>query len=299
MRTVSALSVTILAAALIAATADAEEISVRLSSGLDFSTGDYGSDTDTEILTAPFRAALSFGDFELSLSSSFLEVTGAGNVIPGGTGPIVTQRCEILRLTRPDLFARLCRSIAEPDPVDPVEDRFSNSGFGDTVVGALWSLPESMTGEWLVDIGARVKIPTASERKSLGTGKADYSFSVDFSRGFGPWTVYAGGGYRILGDPEIENETEGTAEKIDLRNGPTAAAGLIYSFAGGSSISLGYDYLSRSINGASETQEATLGLSLPFGESGWRWSGYGAAGLTRSSADVAVGFSLSYSFGRR
>ncbi|RME63309.1 MAG: hypothetical protein D6782_10540, partial [Alphaproteobacteria bacterium] len=294
MHILSAFGAAVVGACLLAANASAAGVSLRLSSGIDFSKGDYGSATDTEILTVPLRAALSVGDFEFSLASSYLDVTGSGNVIPGGAGPIVTQRCEQLRRARPDLFDRFCRDRLSRDPV---EERFSNSGIGDTILGALWSLPQATTGEWLVDLGARVKLPTASEAKSLGTGKADYSFSLDISRGFGPWTVYAGGGYRILGDPEIENGTTGAAERIELKNGATANAGVIYSFASGMNVSLGYDYLARSITAATATREAVLGLSLPLGDGGWRWSGYGVAGLSRSSVGFAGGFALFCCFG--
>lgn len=291
-------SVLAAAAALVllhAAQVHAADMALRLSSGLDFSKGDYGTPTDTEILTVPFRAALSFGDLELSASTSWLDVEGAGNVVPGGAGPIVTARCERIRDTRPDLFDRFCRDRLEPDPI---AQRIENSGLGDVVMGALWSLPASMTGDWLVDLGLRVKIPTASENKSLGTGKVDYSASIDVSYGFGPLTVYAGGGYRVLGDPTLPDGLAANEGKIRLRDGATATAGIVYSFDNDISLSLGYDYLARSIDEASATQEATVGLSIPLGDGGWRWSGYGVAGLSRSSADYAAGFSLSYSFGR-
>ncbi len=286
----------ILGASLLPISASAADATLRFSSGLDFSKGDYGSDTDTEILTVPLRAALAMGDFEISVTSSYLDVTGTGNVIPGGAGPIVTQRCEVLAQTRPGLFERLCRDRLNQEPT---ETRFSNSGIGDTVVGALWSVPAAMTGDWLVDLGARVKLPTASQSKSLGTGKTDYAFSLDLSRGFGAWTFYAGGGYRVFGDPALDLDGTGDVERIDLLNGATANGGAIYSFANDVSVSLGYDYLARSIAEASATHEATLGISLPIGDGGWRVSGYGVAGLSRSSADFAAGFSLSYSFAVR
>ena len=285
-----------LGASLLPANALAADATLRFSSGLDFSKGDYGSDTDTEILTVPLRAALSLGDFEFSVTSSYLDVNGTGNVIPGGAGPIVTQRCEVLAQTRPELFERFCRDRLNSQPT---ETRFSNSGLGDTVVGALWSLPASMSGDWLVDLGARVKLPTASESKSLGTGKTDYSFSLDLSRGWGAWTLYAGGGYRVFGDPELDLNDTGDVERINLLNGVTASGGAIYSFVNGVNVSLGYDFLERSIAEATATHEATLGISLPIGDGGWRVSGCGVAGLSRSSADFAAGFSLSYSFAVR
>jgi len=271
----------------------AAEPTIRLSSGLDFASGDFGAEIDTEILTIPFQAAIGFEDFELYGSTSYLDLRTAGDVIPGGTGPIVTQRCARILNVRPDLFDRLCRGRLSGDPD---ETRFSNSGLGDTTLGAVWFLPASVTGSWLVDLGASVKLPTASESKSLGTGKTDATFSLDITRGIGAVTLYAGGGYRILGDPSFERSAGRQATTITLEDGPTATAGLIYSFEDGTSLSLGYDFLAETVADATSTQEVTLGLSVPFGDSGWQWTGYGVAGLTRSSVDFAAGLSISYSF---
>ncbi|MFQ5347797.1 MAG: hypothetical protein ACE5ED_08130 [Rhodothalassiaceae bacterium] len=267
---------------------------MRVSTGVDFSSGDFGAPADTDILSVPFRATISAGDLEFSASTSFVSVRGTGDVIPGDIGPIITFRCLRLRDRRPDLFERFCRRRLE-DLLNQAQERTTNSGIGDTVLGITWSLPAELTGDWLVDLGARVKLPTASASRGLGTGETDGSFSLDIARSVGAWTLYAGGGYRIFGDPTLDGPG-GAPLVIDLENGASASAGLIYLFADGSSLSLGYDYLARTVQGSSAAHEVTLGYSTAIGDSGWSWTGYGVAGLSRASPDFAVGMSLSYGF---
>ncbi len=272
--------------------ASADEL--RFSTGIDFASGDFGAPTDTDILSAPFRVAFSAGDFELSASGSFVSVTGTGDIIPGDVGPIITFRCARLREKRPDLFDRFCRDRLR-DLLDQPQERTTNSGIGDAVLGVTWSLPAAVTGNWLVDLGARVKLPTASANQGLGTGETDGSFSLDIARSVGAWTLYAGAGYRILGDPTIDGPG-GAPVTIDLMNGATASAGLLYLFRDGSSLSLSYDYLARTVEGSSAAQEVTLGFGMPLGDSPWRWTAYGVAGLSRASPNFAVGMSISYGF---
>ena len=221
-------------------------------------------------------------------------MTGTGDVIPGDVGPIITFRCALLREKRPDLFDRFCRDRLR-DILNQPRERTTNSGIGDTVLGLTWSLPAAVTGAWLVDLGARVKLPTASANQGLGTGETDGTFSLDIARSVGAWTLYAGAGYRILGDPTIDGPG-GAPVAIDLMNGASASAGLLYLFERGSSLSLSYDYLARSVEGSNAAQEVTLGFSTPLGDGPWRWTAYGVAGLSRASPDFAVGMSVSYGF---
>jgi hypothetical protein len=39
--------------------------------------------------------------------------------------------------------------------------------------------------DWIVDATARVKLPTASESKGLGSGKADYAVQMNIDKQFG------------------------------------------------------------------------------------------------------------------
>ncbi len=151
---------------------------LSITSGVDFSSGDYGTGTDTEILVAPLNLRLGTGDFRLNASVPYIRIKGADNIVGGDGGPIVV------------------------DPNSPVRTR---SGIGDLTLGANYAIPEDRFGLGL-DFGARVKLPTAET--GLGTGKTDVSFSGEISRTFAMITPFAQAGYRIMGDPdgvELEN----------------------------------------------------------------------------------------------
>jgi len=164
---------------------------LSITTGIDYSSGDYGTGVDTEILVVPLNARISTGDFRLNASVPFIRIEGAGNIVGGEGGPIVV------------------------DPNTPVSSR---SGIGDLTLGANYAIPEDRFGLGL-DFGARVKLPTAET--GLGTGKTDVSFSGEISRTFAMITPFAQVGYRIMGDPD----------GVDLRNvwfgsiGASAAVG--------------------------------------------------------------------------
>src|SRR3546814_524393 len=80
-------SIAILAAASIASPALAQEVTV--STGVDYSEGDFGSGIDTSILVVPFSLRANFDDFSLSISVPYLEIDGSTSVIGGGDGPII------------------------------------------------------------------------------------------------------------------------------------------------------------------------------------------------------------------
>lgn len=62
---------------------------LKLITGLDVSSGDYGDDTDTDILYVPFTIVYDRSPIKLKLTIPWLEIDGPGNVIGGGDSVIV------------------------------------------------------------------------------------------------------------------------------------------------------------------------------------------------------------------
>jgi len=151
---------------------DSDDAELSITTGVDYSSGDYGTGVDTEILVAPLNARFSAGDFRINASLPYIRIKGAGNIVGGEGGPIIV------------------------DPNSPVTTR---SGIGDVTLGVNYAIPEDRYGVGL-DFGTRVKLPTAET--GLGTGKTDVSFSGEVSRTFGPVTPFAQAGYRVMGDPD-------------------------------------------------------------------------------------------------
>ena len=52
----------------------------------------------------------------------------------------------------------------------------------------------------MVDFTGRIKLPTASESKGLGSGKTDFAVQVNVDKNFNGPYVSSGLGYKILGD---------------------------------------------------------------------------------------------------
>lgn len=154
----------------LAQNADGPDVSIT--TGVDYSSGDYGTGFDTEILVVPLSARVSTGDLRFTASIPYIRIEGAGSIVGGDSGPIIV------------------------DPNSPVTTR---SGIGDLTLGANYAIPEDRMGVG-VDFGARVKVPTAEA--GLGTGKTDVSFSGELSRTFGTVTPFVQAGYRIMGDPD-------------------------------------------------------------------------------------------------
>lgn len=145
---------------------------ISFTTGIDFSSGDYGTGVDTDILLVPFNARVSTGNLRFNASIPFIRIEGAGDIVGGDGGPVVVN------------------------PASPVTTR---SGIGDLTVGANYAIPEDRFGLGL-DFGARVKLPTAET--GLGTGETDVSFTGEISRTFAMVTPFAQVGYRVMGDPD-------------------------------------------------------------------------------------------------
>ena len=161
---------------LIASVVWAGELS--LTTGLDTSSGKYGGTASTVVRYVPFIMKYEWGRSTLKATLPYVSITspaggttvtldGNGNVISsGGAGPRVTQ-----------------------------------SGLGDVVASYSYSLIDAPRHGWLVDVSAKVKLPTGDESKGLSTGESDFTVTSDFYYPAGNWTPFFTLGYRMPGNP--------------------------------------------------------------------------------------------------
>jgi len=230
-----------------------EDFGLSLSTGVNYSSGDYGAAEKTKLLVVPLSARARSGPVRFSATLPWLRIDSPGNIVGGGTGgPIII------------------------DPNAPAT-REVRKGFGDLSLGATYSLPPASLAGFDLDLSGRVKLPTSSERKSLGTGKTDFALSTEISRSVGLWTPFLTLGYRFLGDPE----------GVDLRNGPSASVGTTFQI--GTTVAIAsYDY-SRATSAATKDAHELFGaLSGPLTDR-LNWTTYGIAGLSQGSPDFGVG----------
>lgn len=245
-----------------AAAAGAASAQIRLpttydasvSAGVDYSSGDYGTSTRTDILIAPVTGTFKTDGWRFSATIPYLEIKGAGVVL----GP-----------------------DGRPLPGVPTTSG-TRSGVGDLSLAATGTLPSSMTGNFLVDFTGRVKFPTSAESKHLGTGKTDYAISTDISYPMGAWAPFVTVGYRIPGD------TEG----LNLRNSVSASVGT--SLAVDKTVFIAsYDYYESSSPLAADSHDLFGAVSAPLTDR-VNWTFYGIAGLSDGSPDYEAGLLFTF-----
>ncbi|MGJ7518528.1 hypothetical protein ACSFE6_29835 [Pseudomonas baetica] len=137
--------------------------------GLDYSSGDYGTGTTSEIWYVPIAGKYETGPMTYKVTIPWLRITNPevgpnGDPLPGG-----------------------CRDV--------------ESGLGDTVASAGYALLDGSEEGVLLDLIGKVKFPTADEDQCLGTGETDYTAQVDITKAFGRVTAFGTLGWKKFGDP--------------------------------------------------------------------------------------------------
>jgi hypothetical protein len=235
---------------------DTEEYRLTASTGAIYSSGNYGGPSSTDIVVVPFNVRLSTGRLRLSATLPYLRIESPGNVVGAGDGPPIII-----------------------DPNAPTA-RTVRDGFGDLSLGAAFTLPKGSLNPFDIDLSGRVKLPTSSTQKSLGTGKTDFAVATEFSYPIETWAPYLTLGYRFFGD----------LPNINLKNGPTASIGTTKQFGRLVAI-LSYDYSRATTSAVEDGHEIFGALSGPlFGD--LNWTGYAIAGLSSGSPDFGLGLLL-------
>jgi hypothetical protein len=243
--------------AVLAAAAHAEGLTV--STGIDYSSGNYGDTQKTEMYNVPVTGKYETGLWTFRLSLPLVRVTGPGNVVRVG-----------------DDVVTLPGGSAE---------RHTETGLGDLVGSAFYNVLDERTSEFGLDIGAKVKLGTADEDKGLGTGENDHAVQADVFKPIGAITAFGSLGYRFYGDPP----------GIDLRSVFYGSFGGTYRLSTETSVGLAYDFRPPITDGGSRVSEATAFLSQRISRD-WRLQCYGVKGFSDGSPDFAIGVMLSHSY---
>jgi len=133
-----------------------------------------------------------------------------------------------------------------------------------------------------VGIIAQVKFPTASTSHNFGTGKFDFSGSLNYRELFGTFVVMANTGYLIIGKPAGVNFT----------NSLTYGGGVGKFFDdGGWSVALLYQGYTTILSGSPPPNQASVGLNYKV-NSDVTGTALFSDGLTKTAPDfgVIVGF---------
>jgi hypothetical protein len=187
---------------------------VRVSAGVNirFASGTFGSEQTTKLLYVPASLRVDVGRFEFSGSFPFVSVTDGtvlwsqGGLIPmrgtmtgspvagvpmGGSGMVGGGMMGHNQTQAPGTVSL--------SPTAPV--LISQSGMGDVVAGAGFRIVDDATSGLQVVVGARVKLPTASAPRGLGTGKTDIAGTATVRRRFARGWIYGDAGFIKVGSP--------------------------------------------------------------------------------------------------
>ena len=223
---------------LASAPVQAQDSYIQLSTGVDYSSGDYGDAVDTDFLAIPVAVKYQSDDWYLKVSTSWLDVKGPSDVIPGDGG------------------------VGGGSGTAAVTSR---SGIGDVWIAAGYSLGIG-DSTWFDAVG-KAKLPTASETKFLGTGSTDFVAQGELLHSFGDVSVSAYGGRRF----------NGSSDTFDLRDVWLGGAG-IYLNADKVTLGLDYDWREGATITAPDISELTGSVTYKLSDSlrlqGYGYTGF-------------------------
>jgi len=220
--------------------------------GAEYTTGKFGATESTETIYVPVVVKHEAGLWVLKATIPYLHLSGPGNVVGGGPDRIVIPGVDDARRTE--------------------------SGMGDVVASAFYNIKDERDGGLGIDLGFKLKLPTADEQRGLGTGETDYAFQADFFRPFGATTLFGSIGYRIYGDPPAG----------ELRDVPYGSIGASHRMSGNSSIGVAYDFRPNIVAGGADISELTAFWSHRMSPQ-WKVQLYGLVGFSDASPDAGAG----------
>ena len=236
---------------------------VQIGVGADYSSGDYGEDAETTMLALPVSARVKTGDLNLRVSIPWVSVEGPTGVIPGDGG-----------VRGPG------RGGSGADEVEIA----SRSGLGDIVAAATYSF--GLSDATYFDLTGKVKLPTASVEKSLGTGTTDFTLQGELMQVFGDVSAAVRAGRRFNGE----------SDDFALDDVWLGGASLFY-VTGDTTWGLDYDWRDGSLPTAPNRSEVTGSATHKLSDA-LRLQGYAYTGLADGSPDIGAGAQVLYRFGK-
>lgn len=293
----------------IPATASAQSTgSLRLSTGVSYSSGDYGEVEDTEVIAIPMALTYRKSGFKFKVSMPYVWVDGPGSLLltPEGGGDGSGQGRGRGRGRGGDSdnsgsgsFSSGSGSgeleveneledevLADDDIVD--EDGFaavdqSRQGIGDVNISLGYSA--HLGGGFYLEPEVKVKLPTASRAKRLGSGETDFVVSMDLVKELGDISIYGGLQRRFAGKPEGST----------IRSTWGASAGFSLRAADGIAVGAGYSWQESAFEGRQASSDVSGWVSTRLNDR-INLSLYAGTGLNDNSADLFAGAGLSFRF---
>jgi len=224
---------------------------VLFTTGLDFSTGKYGTDQSTDMLFIPFTGKYGTDKWSATVTIPWISLQSDGDFIIGPDG--------------------------RPIPV-PGGEATDESGLGDITAAYTWFAYPGTETYPIVDVTGRIKFPTADEDKGLGTGEVDFALETDLIKGFDKHSLFLTLGYKIFGD----------LPDFDIDNVFYTSIGDSYRFSPDTSFGAFYDARQATTEFNDGVSELTGFVSHRLTPK-WRLMSYLVAGFSDASPDWGVG----------
>lgn len=227
--------------------------------GLDYSQGEYGTNTTTRQWSAPVGLKYDSNFGYAKISSAFVSVS---NVNPNGQGEALP-----------------CGNAATANK--------DVQGMGDTSVSLMRHVQD--TGSFQLDAGAKIKFATGDVDKCLSSGKNDFSLQMDAFKQVNGVGVFGTVGWTYKGKPEVGGRT------IDYKNPLYFSVGVSRQISAQNSTGISYDYRENLLDSRSGLQELTI-FGVHRVNQQLRFQPYLMKGFTTSSPAVGVGINVLNSF---
>ena len=243
----------VIAAMLSATNANAELPSdhVLFTTGLDFSTGDYGTDQTTDMLFIPFTGKYGTDKWSATVTVPWISLQSDGSFIIGPDGL--------------------------PIPV-PGGEATDESGLGDITAAYTWFAYPGTDTYPIVDVTGRIKLPTADEDKGLGTGEFDFALETDLIKGFDKHSLFLTLGYKIFGD----------TPNVEIDNVFYTSIGDSYRYSPKTSFGAFFDARQATTEFSDGVSELTGFVSHRLTPK-WKLMSYLVAGFSNASPDFGIG----------
>jgi hypothetical protein len=235
----------------------AEQLSIGTT--VDVSHGNYGATSATDLVATTLQGKYTVDDLSLQINVPYLMLSGPSQITAvSDTALIVPQ------------------TNAQHREIE---------GIGDILLGALYNTLYDPDLGIAIDIGFKLKIPTADYQAGLGSGEPDEALQLYAYKSLADFTFMLAAGYKWVGQP------------VDhyYRNTINGSAGLIYQLSENASLGTIFDMRQSIFSTLDDQIEVTLYGAYKLSNA-WRAQLYVYKGCTETSPDIGLGSMLNYRF---
>ena len=232
------------------------KIKYKLTTGADYSRGDYGDTQDTEVWYVPVTGKAQYENWTAKVTVPWLRIKGPGAIVGSGDGS-VTQTGGAAVTTE--------------------------EGMGDIVAALMYTFDFEKIATSL-DVTGKVKLPTADEDKGLGTGETDYTLGAEITKTIDKANISAA----------LSRKFVGSNATLNLHDVWIASVGAGYKLTPDLDVGVSYDWRQSASNGE-QPRDATLYASYKLTPQ-VNLQVYGVTGFSDASADTGGGMMIGYKF---